>query len=68
MISKKDAEDYLNQMLQLELQMKKTYLELSEKLSDTELKNQFIDMAKDEQEHADLVNELKKLLEVYWRK
>lgn len=68
MITKKDAEDYLNQMLETEFKMKKSYMELVQKLSDIELKNQFLHMSQEEQEHADIVQQLKDLLEVYWRK
>ena len=68
MISKEDAGQYLCEMLNIELKMKKGYLVLANKLMDNNLKKQFLNMADEEEAHAALVSELQKLLKDYWPK
>jgi rubrerythrin len=66
MISKEDALEYFDQMYALEKKMEKQYSELSKKVSDSELKRNFLRLQKEEQEHGKKVQELKNLLDVYW--
>jgi rubrerythrin len=67
MITKKDAGEYLTQMLNIELNMRKMYLGLSQKISDKNLKKIFLEISNEEEEHAKLVKDLKDFIESHWR-
>jgi hypothetical protein len=66
MITKKDALSYLMQIHETELKMKKAYINLTKKLNDKVLINLFDSLQKEEQSHADLVNELEELVKKNW--
>lgn len=62
MISKKDIEEYLGKMLEIEMNMHETYATLARKVKDKELKSVFERISFEETEHAGLVKDLMKLL------
>ena len=66
MITKKDARDYLDQIFMTEMKMKAAYTDLSKKVQDSTLVNLFDSLQKEEQEHADLVTKLQKIIEENW--
>lgn len=62
MLSKEDYNQHLSQMLEIEENMKKTYQDLADEVKDKEIKNIFIKIRDDEQEHAALVCKMKKII------
>jgi rubrerythrin len=66
MISKQYVKNYLDKMLKLELDMQSVYDKLSKEVKDTELKQVFEKLTKDESEHALLVKTLQNLL-INWK-
>lgn len=62
MISKKDVENYLAQILAIELGMKKGYERLYLGVKSPEYKKYFQRLSKEENDHANLVKELQDLL------
>ena len=66
MITKQDAKNYLNLMLKTENTMASVYNELASKISDVELQKHFLQMVKEEHDHARLVQELIALVDK-WR-
>ena len=67
MITKKDALDYFNQILKLEEKMALIYHQTIKKISDSSIINKLKRLEQEEHEHADAVQNLKDLLEQYWK-
>lgn len=68
MISKNDVQNYLNDMMMIEMDMKNKYVELSKKVKDKRYINQFIQLSHEEESHAEMVTSLKELLKTWKEK
>lgn len=62
MLSKEDYQQYLSQMLDLEVSMAGLYKKIQAKVQDKEIKKRIYLIMQDEIEHAGLVREMKELL------
>ena len=62
MISKKDVEEYLKEMIDMEKKMEETYAFLASKVKVESFKDKFKRLVVDEKEHGKMVKKLKNLL------
>ncbi len=67
MITKKDVENFLNEIDKYEFLMTKGYKELADQVSDTMLKDTLLRIYKEEGYHDKQVQKLKSLLEEVWK-